>query len=204
MSVQVLPSFLGYDGAKDSDEVNMKKNFKNPLFAALAMGVICTLGDFLWAWWQIPHKTVYGIVHGALMCVCVGAILGFLAGGGRAALIGAGLCLSAGILISAAFYPLYEWIGNGAMFLCWMLLWLAFALVHRRLVGSGESLGRVSVRGLLTALTSASGFYPVYLLWTNPPDGDYYLFLAAWTVAFLPGFFCLMVGHQSGGVDKNI
>ncbi len=162
------------------------------IVGALFLALVSTLGDWIWAKF-LTHKIVNGVVHGALMCLCIGLVLGWRAGGGRAFARGALGSLGLGALISAAFYPLYSLLGMSAMFICWMLLWMAFSLIFRKLVDSVESLFEAISRGVLAAVLSAAGFYPMYILWTKPPENpSYILFFLAWTIAFLPGFLPIL------------
>ena len=176
----------------------MKNNILQTLTAALILAVVCTAGDLIWSYWQLPHKVVYGITHGGVMCLCIGAVLGVMAAGKRAGMIGAGLSLIAGSAISGGFYPLYSLLGTAAMFVCWMLLWLAFAWIHRYLAKAGQSTRTTIIRGLVASILSGAAFYPIYELWANPPEQSaWHLFLAAWFIAFLPGFGALLIGTSS-------
>jgi len=162
------------------------------LLGALLLAAVSTLGDFIWARWLV-HKTLYGIVHGALMCLCIGWVLGRCVGGGRVQAMGALISLLIGVLASAAFYGLAKFMGWYAMFVCWMAIWIALGMLDRHLRGKRESVAFASLRGFLAATLSGAGFYPIYLLWTSPDAPNYAVFFLAWTVAFLPGFLCLLV-----------
>ena len=47
------------------------------LVAAIILAALSTLGDFLWAHHGIKHRMFAGILHGALLCLCLGAVLGY-------------------------------------------------------------------------------------------------------------------------------
>ena len=163
------------------------------LGGALLLALASTVGDFIWAHWQVAHRVVYGVIHGSVMCLCIGLVLGWRPGTARGLRISIPACVIGGTLISAAFYPLYHLMGNGAMIVCWMLLWIAFAAIGAR-VRQESAVSPVLGRGILAALCSGAGFYPIYLLWTGAvSDPSYLQFLLAWLVAFLPGFLFLLV-----------
>jgi hypothetical protein len=52
-------------------------------------------------------------------------------------------------------------------------------------------------RGIVAAITSGLVFYAISGIWTNPPrSGPNYLYnLAAWTIAFIPGFAALFLNN---------
>ena len=54
------------------------------LVAAIILAALSTLGDFLWAHHGIKHRMFAGILHGALLCLCLGVVLGY---GGKTAQI---------------------------------------------------------------------------------------------------------------------
>src|SRR5205823_956368 len=118
------------------------------LAASLALAAMMTLGDFTWASLHIRHRVEYGVVHGAVMCLCIGIAVGLRA---RRPLPAA----TAGPIIGAAaagtFYLLAPALRWGAMFPAWMLLWILFALLQR-VLGRGEGTGVALKRGILAAL----------------------------------------------------
>ena len=73
----------------------MKPGVTASIAAALKMAGVSTFGDFLWAAvLPRPHPAIYGVIHGAILFLCVGLILGAparrpLAGAIGAAAIGA-------------------------------------------------------------------------------------------------------------------
>lgn len=159
------------------------------VLAALLLGMVSTFGDYVWAHWQVRHRVVYGLVHGAVICLCIGAVIG-----GRSGRWTAGLVIGpvVGVLAAAAFYVLAPAMGYSAMFPAWMLFWICFALLDARLTRGG-SMRTALVRGLAAAVLSGAAFYLVSGMWTRPSRGgpNYPMHLLNWTFAFLPGFVAL-------------
>ena len=150
-----------------------------------------TAGDFIWSYFGVRHSVVNGVAHGALMCLCIGAIIGARAGRTTVGLIAGPLI---GVLAAAAFYALAPTLRWGAMLPAWMLFWLCFAVLQRWLLP--EALGRALARGLAAAVLSGLAFYLISGIWTRPAPGgpNYVLHFFSWSFAFLPGFLCLFPG----------
>ena len=161
---------------------------------AVVLGAVSTLGDLIWDLWLPRHHMHWGILHGALLCLVLGLVLGRLVPSRRIAWLMGLWELGVGLVAAGAFYLLAGWLGWGAMFVAWMLLWLLTALVLRRLAATGESLKICLIRGILAAIFSGLAFYLISGIWTNPnPAGpDYLVNFGAWTLAFLPGFAALL------------
>ena len=181
------------------------------LIASLLLGLVMTLGDFIWAALHLPHRVAYGLIHGAVMCLCLGLAVGIRARGARAAaMAGAGVGVRGaaavyararglraglrgvvvGVLAAAAFYalaPALRWV---AMFPAWMLLWILFALLQHRLDAT-ERPGAALIRGMTAALLSGAAFYSISGIWTRHAQWSIGLQLAAWSFAFVPGFLAL-------------
>ena len=159
------------------------------LGAALLLGAVMTFGDYVWATWHVRHRIAYGLVHGAAMCLCIGAVIG-----ARNRRVGAGALAGPviGVIAAGAFYVLASVMGMGAMLPAWMLFWILFALLQQRLV-SAETVPRALARGAAAALLSGAAFYVISGIWTNPAPGgpDYPLHFVSWSFAFLPGFLTL-------------
>ncbi|MCA1562022.1 MAG: hypothetical protein LC753_14240 [Acidobacteria bacterium] len=159
------------------------------VLAALLLGVVSTLGDFVWAALELRHRVAYGLVHGAVICFCIGIVLGVRAGrplpGGVAGPL-------IGVLAAGTFYALAPMMGMGAMFVAWMLFWLCFALVQAWLVGERPN-AAVLTRGLAAAVLSGLAFYAISGIWTHEVtrNPNYLRNLLSWTFAFLPGFMAL-------------
>jgi hypothetical protein len=171
------------------------------LAAALALGVVATLGDFVWEYWNLRHTPVYGVIHGAVFCLAIGAAIGLRAGRLAPALAAGPLV---GALAAGVFYMLAPAMRMSAMFPAWMLFWICFALVQRQL--RPEPLGRAIARGLAAAILSGLAFYAISGIWTDrSPGGPNYLrnFLS-WTFAFFPGFAALFfTAFRSASSDRR-
>jgi hypothetical protein len=159
------------------------------LGAALLLGVVMTLGDYVWATGHVRHSVASGVVHGAVMCLCIGAVIG-----ARTRRVGAGALGGPliGVAAAGAFYLLAPVMRMGAMLPAWMLFWVLFALLQQRLL-SAESVARALARGGAAALLSGAAFYAISGIWTSPAPGgpDYPVHLVSWSFAFLPGFLAL-------------
>jgi len=156
--------------------------------ASLALAAVMTLGDFTWAALHIHHRTAYGIVHGAVMCLCIGLAIGVRTGRKLPAAIGGPLI---GVAAAGTFYllaPVLKW---GAMFPAWMLLWILFALLQKMLT-RGERIGTTLKRGILAALLSGLAFYLISDIWIHEARHPSMLVhFGAWAFAFVPGFAAL-------------
>jgi hypothetical protein len=164
---------------------------------ALILGAINTLGDYVWARFVSAHRTAFGVLHGALLCLAIGLFLGIARGRpARGALGGTAVGLAA----AASFYVLAPFLGYAAMFPSWMALWVGFAFLDARGLGAGTARSAV-LRGLAAAVGSGLAFYAISGIWTRPRPGgpDYAYHLACWTFAFLPGFVALLVGKVPRG-----
>ena len=167
----------------------MRRALIHALLAAALLGALSTLGDFVWASWQLRHRMVYGLVHGAVICLGIGAVIG-----ARQGRLAAGLAAGpvVGVLAAGTFYLLAPALRYSAMFPAWMLFWLCFGILQARLTGD-RRIGPAIARGFAAAVLSGIAFYLVSGMWTRPPRGgpDYPRFLLNWTFAFFPGFAAL-------------
>jgi hypothetical protein len=161
------------------------------LAGALLLAALSTFGDFVWARFTLPHRAVFGLVHGTLLLMAVGLYLGALRG--RAA-VGALAGALVGLLAAGSFYALAPLLGYSAMFASWMALWIGFAFLDARL--RGGALPRETIlRGLVAAAGSGLAFWAISGIWLRPaPGGPRYAYnFACWTLAFLPGFLALLL-----------
>jgi len=162
--------------------------------AALFLGAVMTAGDFIWAQFDVRHRMWTGMTHGALMCLCLGGVIGL-----RAERLSRGLMVGPliGLLAAAAFYAMAPTFGYGAMLPAWMLFWICFALLQMWLTTGtpGAALGR----GLIAAVLSGAAFYMISGIWTRPSPGgpNYVIHFIYWSFAFLPGFLALFVAHPT-------
>ena len=158
--------------------------------AALFLGVVMTLGDFIWEYFRVRHSTWAGVSHGAAMCLCIGAVIGARNGRLMAGLLAGPLV---GVLAAATFYVLAPTFGWGAMLPAWMIFWICFAVLQYAF--SRELLHRALVRGVAAAVLSGLAFYAISGIWTRPAPGgpNYLVHFASWAFAFLPGFLVLFL-----------
>jgi hypothetical protein len=161
--------------------------------AALLLGAVMTAGDFVWAYFGIRHSIYAGVAHGALMCLCIGALVGARS---RRAPLGALVGLLIGALAALTFYAMASTLGWGAMLPAWMLFWICFALLQhffRR-----ETFNAALARGVVAAVLSGLAFYAISGIWTHPsPEPNYVVSFLYWSFAFLPGFVVLLLDRPS-------
>ena len=162
--------------------------------AALFLGAVMTAGDFVWSQFSLRHRMWTGMAHGALMCLCLGGVIGARAGRVRAGLLVGPLI---GLLAAGAFYAIAPTLGYGAMLPAWMLFWVCFGLLQMWLTTG--TLGAALGRGLVAAVLSGAAFYMISGIWTNPSPGgpNYLVHFVYWSFAFLPGFIALFAAHPA-------
>ena len=169
----------------------MNRSLSYALFAALVLAAISTAGDFVWANWRVRHLAVYGVIHGIVMFLAAGALLG-----ARNQRIARGaICgVAAGAAGALSFYGLAPTLGYSAMFASWLIVWM--------ILGVTSTPGRSGIeRGLAAAALSGAAFYTVSGMWMPfDPRGaaDYVEHFVRWTIAFLPGFAALLIGGPEG------
>ena len=170
------------------------------LAAAGALGLLSTLGDWIWARFIPDGAVLPGVIHGVLVFLALALTLG-LAAKPRTALRRLLLALPiAGLLIAATFYPLTRILGYlGALLATWIAMWLTLALLQRWARDPTEALQRALLRGLVAAVASGLAFWAISGIWTNPAlHGNYLLRLVYWTFAFFPGFLALLWSQPAG------
>jgi hypothetical protein len=171
----------------------MKTGVLLALWAAMAM----TFGDWFWAAFRLPHVSIYGLIHGLLLCAWIGVFLGRLSG---RALAGAILGAVVGLLAAASYYALVPVFGYSAMFVSWVGLWFGLAWLTAYLAtrGAGQTNLRTALlRGAIAAVGSGLAFYALADIWMKPPAvPNYSRNFSTWLVAFLPGALALLVGHR--------
>jgi hypothetical protein len=164
-------------------------------YGAVWMAVVSTAGDYVWARWISAHRPAFGLVHGAVLCLTLGAYLGALRG--RAAR-GAALGFTIGLACAAGFYVLRGALGVGAMFAMWMALWALFGVMNGPGLRPGSSVRDGLARGAIAAVSSGLAFYAISGIWTKHAPGgpDYLVNLASWTFAYLAGFLPLLLERR--------
>jgi hypothetical protein len=167
-------------------------NIRVTLAAALAIAAVSTLGDFIWATWIPRHRPVYGLTHGTLLFLCIGAVLGSIANkwvGG--ALIGALI----GFVAAGTFYLLAPLAGFWIMFAVWFAVWIALGVFNGHLNQSNAAIRSLILRGLLAAIAFGVAFYIISGIWFpfRPRGWDYAAHFAGWTFAYFMGFAPLLI-----------
>jgi hypothetical protein len=171
----------------------------------VAIAAVSTVADFIWATWIPSHRAVYGFIHGALLFLAIGLVLGSFTGrAATGALFGA--CV--GALAAGLYYLLAPMLGFSAMIVAWMAVWVGLAFVYGRLnaqrLAAGHrhdiriNYGAVIGRGVIAAIASALGFYAISGIWRpfNPQGWDYLTHFGAWMIAYFPGFAALLIARR--------
>ena len=166
---------------------------RNAIAGALLIAAVSTVGDFVWAGLGLRHRVVFGLTHGALLFLCIGAYLGTIERRSvRGALLGALL----GLVAAGSFYVLAPAAGYAVMFVVWAFIWLALAgLTGRALRNTSRwSWREILTRGTLAMVGSGVGFYLISGIWRpfNPQGWDYAVHFLSWTIAYLPGFLAIL------------
>ena len=162
------------------------------LVAAMLLGAVSTFGDFVWAFFHVRHRTLYGIVHGAVFCLCIGLVIGWR---GRKLTAGAVSGPAIGVAAAGLFYVLAPFMRYHAMYPAWMFFWCCFALLQEQLSISRDY-RFMAIRGLAAALASGAAFYVLGIWRSESGPPDYLLTFVRWSCAFLPGFVALFIGRS--------
>lgn len=162
---------------------------------SLIIAAVSTLGDFVWATWLPEHRAAYGLIHGTLLFCAIGLFLGVLAARPAAGAAGGALI---GALAAGAFYLLAPLLGDSAMFVVWVTLWMTLGLLYARLCRGDSCVAPTLVRGAIAAAASGLAFYAISGIWRpfDPEGWDYAVHFGAWTLAYLPGFSALLVARR--------
>jgi hypothetical protein len=162
------------------------------LIGAMAIAAVSTLGDFVWAGLGLRHKIGFGLAHGTILFLCIGAYLGSRE---RQVLRGAVGGALVGLAAAGTFYALSRIVGYSAMFVVWAFIWLGLAIVSGRALRTAHrwSWRETLTRGILAMVGSGVAFYLISGIWRpfNPRGWDYAVHFLSWAVAYLPGFLAL-------------
>ncbi len=168
------------------------------IIGILIVALVSTIGDYVWYEIGVRHSIFAGVLHGAILLMAVGGVVGL---GARR--LGAGLPLgaAAGIGGAAAYYLIaMATRGRVAMVAAWAVCWLILAASEGRLLQRPQrAWGEVVTRGLLAALLGGIAFYlTVNILWGRAPAGgrNYLQQFVVWTVAWAPGILALVAGKR--------
>ena len=173
------------------------------LTGALLIAAVSTCGDLIWAGFELRHRTVYGLAHGLLLFLCMGAYLGSLE---RNAVRGAVAGSLIGLIAAGSFYVLAPVAGYSVMFAVWAFVWLALAVLTGRILRreTPQSWRESVARGAIAMIGSGAGFYLISGIWRpfDPEGWDYAVHFLSWSIAYLPGFLAILGfgrvprGHQ--------
>ena len=165
------------------------------LTGAMAIAGVSTLGDFVWAAGNLRHRPEYGLTHGTLLFIAIGLFLGVLA---RRPAAGAMWGAALGFAAAGSFYMLATIAGYSAMFVVWIAMWVALAVLYARLSQRHVELPAVLGRGAAAAVGSGTAFYAISGIWLpfDPQGWDYAVHFGAWTLAYLPGFAALLMERR--------
>ena len=181
------------------------------VLAALALGVLSTLGDFIWAKYLTDGAILPGVIHGALIFLAIALVLAWSAeraaagSGQRVARRLVASLPALGVGLAAVFYPLAYALGYlVSLLITWVGMWCGTAALYRWARDGREPRALTLARGAAAAVGSGLAFWAISGIWTRPsPDGpDYAWHLACWTFAFLPGFAALLLPFRAH--DKSI
>ncbi len=170
---------------------------RNAIVGAALIAAVSTLGDFVWAGLHLRHRVVYGLAHGAILFLCMGAYFGSLQ---RKALVGAIYGAAIGLAAAGSFYVLAPIAGYSVMFFVWAFVWIALAVLVTRILPTRtapiapNAPNAPIVRGVLAMIGSGLGFYLISGIWRpfDPEGWDYAVHFLSWTIAYLPGFVALL------------
>ncbi len=165
------------------------------LIGAIVLGLLSTFYDFLWAYFEVRHQAVNGIVHGMSLLSVAGLVLAYPTRRWLPGLLGGAL---AGLVGAVSFYAAYPLLGYlYALVAAWMVMWIAFSALETRLRRQRVA-EETAIRGLVAAALSGAAFYLVSGMWTDhSAPANYLRNFASWTFAFFPGFAALLWGRAS-------
>jgi hypothetical protein len=169
------------------------------LIGVLVIAAVATAGDYVWFTFGVRDRMAFGVIHGAVLLMTVGGVLGVRAGRTvPGLLVGA----ASGLGGALTYYALGSVGRATAMGIAWAIVWLLLALCDGLALRKGP--GRVAEiipRGLAAAVSSGLTFYLVIgVLWGHEQAGNrnyLYQFLA-WVVAWGPGILALTLPFPKG------
>jgi len=163
------------------------------LLGIAVVAAVATAGDYTWYEIGVGHRMLTGIVHGAVLLLAVGGVLGALSG---RLVTGLPLGAAAGIAGALMYYGVAPATGGTtAMVVAWAALWIVLAFFDGRILRRVKlPTSEIVSRGVLAAVLGAVAFYAmVDVLWGRPPAGgrNYAVQFAAWMIAWAPGILAL-------------
>jgi hypothetical protein len=164
------------------------------LLGIVGVAFVATAGDYIWYEIGVRHTVAAGVVHGAILLMAAGGVVGLAAGRFAG---GLPLGAAAGVAGAIAYY-LVETVTRGtvAMVAAWAVCWLLLAAGEGRWLQKPPRPWReVLIRGALASILAGVAFYAVVgILWGRPPAGgrNYLTQFGAWLVAWAPGILALV------------
>jgi hypothetical protein len=168
---------------------------KSAAISTVVLALVATAGDWIWATFLPRHLAIAGMVHGAILCMAMGAVLGWAA---RRPGIGAAAGMAVGLAAAGLFYLLAPALRMAAMLPAWFALWVMLAAAARRLGSLRGSWLETMARGVGAGAASGAAFYAVSGMWTrwDPEHISYADHFARWAFAFAPGFLALQASRR--------
>ena len=174
---------------------------RNAIIGALLIAAVSTLGDFVWAGLHLRHRVGYGLAHGAILFLCIGA---YLRVSRQTDAEGRRVWCRHRLAAAGSFYVLAPVAGYSMMFFIWAFVWIALASWLAAFSpppnapsapgAPGAPNSSVVLRGVLAMVGSGLGFYLISGIWRpfDPRGWDYAVHFLSWTIAYLPGFLALL------------
>ncbi|MBW8860915.1 MAG: hypothetical protein JF601_00860 [Acidobacteria bacterium] len=165
------------------------------LAAALLVGVINTLADYISVELKLQAKPIYVFARIVLTCCCIAGIVGARA---RQLMMGTMGGLMIGAFVSAVYYLLAPSAETMALVLAWLIFWVSFSMLAALLQGGTIVAGLL--QGVAAAALSAVFFYTIPTVWPAPASSDPNIWreMVKWSVAFLPGLVILFWREPGG------
>ena len=170
------------------------------LAAALLVGVINTLADYISVELKLQSKPIYVFARIALTCCCIGGIVGARA---RQMMMGTMGGLMIGAFVAAVYYLLAPSAETMALVLAWLIFWVGFSMLTALLQG-GPNIVAGLLQGVAAALLSAVFFHTIPSVWPAAASSDPNIWreMVKWSVAFLPGLVILF-WRAPGGLTTS-
>jgi hypothetical protein len=174
------------------------------IIGILVIAAVATLGDSVWFEFGVRDRIAFGVIHGAVLLMTVGGVLGE-----RARRFVPGLLVGAASGIGGALvYYLLGSIGRtSAMLVAWASVWILLAAFDGFVLRRGGRVLEVLTRGLSAALLSGIAFYVVVgVLWGHESAAgrNYWHQFWAWVVAWAPGMLALTMPFSNRSTEVPV